>query len=218
MRSKSKRVPEGVVERLPLYLDTLLALADTRQATVSSARLGELTGVNPAQIRRDLTHFGSFGQRGVGYDVGALTTHIQRILGADHANRIALVGAGNLGTAIANYSALDTHGFVLSGVFDNDPAKVGRDLGRLHVQHVDQLDEFIRSLEIAIGIIAVPTVAAQDVADRLCRAGVRCILNYTPVSVVVPEGVVLHNTDPVHELLHTLYYLSTRGEGDLAEG
>jgi redox-sensing transcriptional repressor len=218
VRSTADRVPEGVVERLPLYLDALLLLAEQDGATVSSARLGELTNVNPAQIRRDLTHFGSFGQRGIGYDVGGLIAHIQRILGADHANRIALVGAGNLGTAIANYPALATHGFAVTSIFDNDADRVGRTIGGLVVQHADELAATIREQKIAIGIIAVPPFAAQEVADALCKAGVRVILNYTPVAVAVGPEVVLHNTDPVHELLHTLYYLSTRSGSELAEG
>ncbi|MFA5843785.1 MAG: redox-sensing transcriptional repressor Rex [Coriobacteriia bacterium] len=204
------RIPEGVIERLPHYLNVLISLRQDGQATVSSARLGELTSVNPAQIRRDLTHFGSFGKRGVGYDITTLVGRIQKILGADHTHRLALVGAGNLGSAIADYQGLRTHGFIVSGVFDNDSRKIGLRLGGTVVRHIDDLESLVAEQGIRIGVIAVPPDAAQVVADRLVDAGVSVILNYTPVMVRVPGHVTLHNTDPVQELLHTLYYLSRR--------
>lgn len=204
------RIPEGVIERLPAYLNVLIQLRDDAVPTVSSARLGELTAVNPAQIRRDLTHFGSFGKRGVGYDIHTLVERIQRILGADHAHRLALVGAGNLGSAIAGYHGLRQHGFVVTAIFDADPGKIGTTIGDITVLSVDVLATSLRQQDIRIGVIAVPPEAAQQVADQLSAAGVRIILNYTPVIVRVPAGVTLHNTDPVQELLHTLYYLSRR--------
>jgi redox-sensing transcriptional repressor len=203
-------IPVGVIERLPAYLNVLLQLAATGELTVSSARLGELARVNPAQIRRDLTHFGSFGRRGVGYDVQTLVERIQHILGSDHVHRLALVGAGNLGSAIARYSGLSKHGFIVSAVFDTDPDKIGGLIGDVPVLDMKDLERVIKRQGIAIGVIAVPPEAAQSVADRLSAAGVHVLLNYTPVMVQVPEGVTLHNTDPVQELLHTLYYLSRR--------
>jgi len=205
-----QRIPEGVIERLPAYLNVLIQLRTDGIGTVSSARLGELTSVNPAQIRRDLTHFGSFGKRGVGYEIGVLVERIQRILGSDHVHRLALVGAGNLGSAIAGYNGLKQHGFVVTAIFDNDPRKVGTHIGDIAVQPIDELDATLRKQGIRIGVVAVPPESAQMVTDELARAGVRVVLNYTPVIVRVPEGVTLHNTDPVHELLHTLYYLSRR--------
>lgn len=210
------RVPEGVVERLPAYLSVLIQMKSDGVITVSSARLGELTSVNPAQIRRDLTHFGSFGKRGVGYDVCLLTERIQRILGSDHAHRLALVGAGNLGSAIAGYDGLKQHRFMVAAIFDSDRRKVGRRIGDTVVQPVDELEATVRELGIRIAVVAVPPEAAQGVTDALADAGIRVVLNYTPVHVRVPPGVTLHNTDPVQELLHTLYYLSRR-EGDLTE-
>jgi len=206
--SESTRIPEGVIERLPLYLGVLIQLRQDGQSTVSSARLGELTDVNPAQIRRDLTHFGSFGKRGVGYDIVTLVDRVQRILGADHVHRLALVGAGNLGSAIANYNGLRQHGFHVTAIFDRDPHKVGTRIGDIIVQHINDLARTVEDQNIRIGVIAVPPEAAQEAADRLTDAGVRIMLNYTPVIVRVPPTVTLHNTDPVHELLHTLYYLS----------
>lgn len=206
----TQRIPEGVIERLPAYLNVLIQLRGDGIYTVSSARLGELTSVNPAQIRRDLTHFGSFGKRGVGYDITTLVERIQRILGADHVHQLALVGAGNLGSAIAGYNGLRQHGFTVTAVFDNDPAKIGTRVGDMVVQPVAELEKTLREQDIRIGVIAVPPEAAQTVADQLAAAGIRIILNYTPVIVRAPEDVTIHNTDPVQELLHTLYYLSRR--------
>lgn len=206
------RIPEGVIERLPTYLSALMQVRQGGFGTVSSARLGELTEVNPAQIRRDLTHFGSFGKRGVGYDVVTLIDRIQHILGSDHTHRIVLVGAGNLGAAIAAYDGLRARGFRVAAVFDNDPARIGQRIGDLIVQDVSELDRTVRAQGIRIGVIAVSPEAAQAAADALSATGVRVILNYAPTMVQVPDGVTLHNTDPVRELLHTLYYLS-RAEG-----
>lgn len=211
MDESGQHVPQGVIERLPLYLNVLIELRRDGHSTASSARLGELTGVNPAQIRRDLTHFGTFGRRGVGYEVVSLIDRIQRILGSDQTHRLVLVGAGNLGSAIAAYDGLRKHGFVVSAVFDADPAKIGSRLGDLIVRDASELERAVREQGIRIGVVAVPPVAAQSVADRLVAAGVQVILNYTPSVVRVPPGVTLHNTDPVQELLHTLYYLSRPG-------
>jgi redox-sensing transcriptional repressor len=204
------RIPAGVIERLPLYLNVLIHLRQDGECTVSSARLGELTAINPAQIRRDLTQFGSFGKRGIGYDVVTLIDRIQRILGSDHTHRLVLVGAGNLGSAIAGYNGLRKHGFIVSAVFDSDPARVGSRLGDLVVRDAAEMEQVVREQGIHIGVLAVPPEAAQSVADRLASAGIQVILNYTPVVVRVPPEVTLHNTDPVQELLHTLYYLSRR--------
>ena len=205
-----QRIPEGVIERLPLYLNVLIQLRSDGVATASSARLGELTDVNPAQIRRDLTHFGSFGQRGIGYDVISLIDSIQRILGSDHTHRLVLVGAGNLGSAIAGYNGLRKHGFIVSSILDVDPVKIGKRIGDVIVQPLADLERVVAEQQISIGVIAVPPAAAQAVADVLAAAGIRVMLNYSPVVVRVPAGVTLHNTDPVQELLHTLYYLSQR--------
>src|SRR5574340_511251 len=143
-RVVQRRIPEGVIERLPSYLNVLIQLRSDGVTTVSSARLGELTGVNPAQIRRDLTHFGSFGKRGVGYEITVLVDRIQRILGADHSHRLALIGAGNLGSAIAGYTGLKQHGFMVTAIFDNSPSKIGTRIGDITVQSVDELKSTLR--------------------------------------------------------------------------
>lgn len=203
-----ERIPQGVIERLPSYLNVLLQMRQEGTPTVSSARLSELCDVNAAQIRRDLAHFGSFGKRGVGYDITLLTQRIQNILGSDHAHRIALVGAGNLGSAIASYDGLRVRGFVVAALFDADPAKIGQRVGDLIVRDISELERVIAEQHIRIGVVAVTPDSAQEVVDRLASAGVAVVLNYTPALVTVPSGVTLHSTDPVRELLHTLYYLS----------
>lgn len=203
-----ERIPQGVIERLPAYLSVLLQLRQDGVQTVSSARLSELTDVNAAQIRRDLAYFGSFGKRGVGYDITSLAERIQRILGSDHAHRICLVGAGNLGSAIASYEGLRAKGFLVAAVFDADPRKIGQRVGDLIVRDVGELSRVVGEQSIRIGVVAVPPEAAQEVVDRMAMAGIRVILNYSPALVAAPSGVTLHNTDPVRELLHTLYYLS----------
>lgn len=207
-----RRIPQGVIERLPGYLNVLLHLRGDGSQTVSSARLSELAEVNAAQIRRDLAYFGQFGKRGVGYDIPLLVDRIQRILGSHHVHRIAILGAGNLGSAIASYDGLRARGFVVAAVFDNDPGKVGSRVGDLLVRHVDELPRVVREQGIRFGVIAVPQEVAQTAADLMCQAGVRVLLNYSPAFVEVPSSVTLHNTDPVRELLHTLYFLS-RADG-----
>jgi len=204
------RIPSGVIERLPLYLRVLVQLRQDGASTVSSASLGELSGVNPAQVRRDLSYFGTFGTRGIGYDISKLVRTVQHILGSDHIHRIALVGAGNLGSAIAGDAGLRKHGFVVSAVFDTDTAKIGSRIGDVLVRPVSEIPRAVKDLSIAIGVLAVPPEAAQEVSDELTDAGVEVILNYTPTLVRVRDGVLLHNTDPVRELLHTLYFMAKR--------
>jgi redox-sensing transcriptional repressor len=204
----NERVPQGVVERLPSYLNVLMHLREEGSQTVSSAQLSELADVNAAQIRRDLAYFGQFGKRGVGYDVGLLVDRIQRILGSDHVQRLAIVGAGNLGSAIAQYDGLRTRGFIVAGLFDQDPRKVVTRVGDLIVRDISELERAVREQSIRFGVIAVPPETAQEVADLLVAAGIQVVVNYSTAFVQVPDSVTLHNTDPVRELLHTLYYLS----------
>ncbi len=204
----SQRVPPGVIERLPIYLNCLIQLQSEGVAVVSSARLSTMSEVNAAQIRRDLARFGNFGRRGRGYEVDRLIATIQHILGADHTHKIALVGAGNLGSAIATYSGFAKHGFVVSAVFDVDPRKTGSRLGNAIVHDAEHMEAIVREQGISMAIVAVPSEAAQPTTDVLVRAGVKVIINYTPEVVSVPKSVSLHNTDPVKELLYTLYYLS----------
>jgi redox-sensing transcriptional repressor len=207
-----REIPQGVIERLSTYLNCLIKLQQNNVQTVSSAQLGASSGINPAEIRRDFTYFGTFGKKGVGYDVDTLISKIQKILGSDEPHKIALVGAGNLGTAIVKYEGLKQHGFHIAAVFDNDKKKIGKHIKNLEIFDVKNLPEIVRKANINIGIIAVPAPAAQKVADLMVEGGVSVILNYTPALITVPPNVQLHNTDPVRQLLHTLYYLSANNK------
>lgn len=202
------RVPEGVIQRLSTYLRCLTGFKKEGIKVVSSQKLSMSARVNPAQIRRDLSYFGSFGRRGLGYDVDALIAVISDILGIKNVNDIALVGVGQLGMALLGYSGLREQGFHIAHAFDNDREKIGKTIGGVKIQGIGDIKPTLEKEKIAIGLIAVPGDAAQIIADILVESGVKIILNYTPAPVSVPEEIQLHTTDPARELLHTLYYLT----------
>ena len=202
------RVPEGVIERLSTYLRCLTGFKKEGIKVVSSQKMSMSARVNPAQIRRDLSYFGSFGRRGLGYDIDSLINVISDILGIKHINEIALVGVGQLGQALLGYSGLKEQGFRVAYAFDNDRDKIGRSVGGVKIQGIGDIKQVMEKNNVPVGIIAVPGDAAQVIADILVESSVKIILNYTPTPVAVPEDVQLHTTDPARELLHTLYYLT----------
>jgi len=210
-RPKKKVLSSGVVERLSQYLNCLLQFREAGYKYVSSKELGFCTGINPAEIRRDLMKIGSTGKKGLGYPVDELIKSLQKALGTGFQEKVALVGAGNLGTAIAGFTGLKRHGFKIEAIFDVDPQKVGREIYGIFVYHVDDLEKIVREQKIRIGIIATPKEAAQEVAQKLIRSGVKIIVNYTDSVIKAPPGIKVHNTNPVVELLHTLYYLAKTG-------
>jgi redox-sensing transcriptional repressor len=194
-----RRIPEATVARLPVYLRSLLELnGDT--TTVSSERLAEMAGVNAAKVRKDLSYLGSYGTRGVGYDVEYLLFQMNRELGLHQHWPVVIVGIGNLGNALANYGGFSASGFHIVALVDADPAKVGQVVADQAVRSLDELPALVREHSIAIGIIATPAGAAQSVADRLVEAGVESILNFAPALVNVPEGVSLRKVDLAVEL------------------
>jgi redox-sensing transcriptional repressor len=205
-----RRIPEATVARLPLYLRSLYELAAAGVTTVSSERLADLCGVNAAKVRKDLSHLGSYGTRGVGYDVGVLLSQISRELGLNRDWSIAIVGLGNLGHALANYRGFGARGFRIVGLFDADPARIGEVVGGVRVAHVDDLPAVAARTPIAIGIIAVPAPVAQQVADRLVDAGVVSILNFAPAVISVPEHVSLRKVDLSIELQILSFYSQGR--------
>ncbi len=204
-------IPDVVVRRLPIYARSLAYLAEEGIESVSSQELGERIGVTAAQIRKDLSYFGEFGKQGIGYNVEYLLGHIRRILGLTDSWPVALVGAGQLGQAIARYEGFSTRGINIVGVFDNDPDKVGMDLGRLIVQSYAEMAKLIDNQHIRLAIVAVPASQAQQVVDQLVEHGVRGILNYAPIVVQVPDGVWVRHIDPV-ALLHSMTYYLAREE------
>ncbi len=205
---ETTRVPEGVIDRLSIYLRCLNTFKRTGSIVVSSQKLSMCARVNPAQIRRDLSYFGSFGRRGLGYDVDKLISVISDILDIKKTHEIALIGMGHLGSALLGYSGLQEQGFKISYVFDNDKSKVGQEIAGIKIAHIDDMRSVLEEENIHIGIIAVPDVVAQKVADELVDSGVNIILNYAPSPVTVPENIQVHTSDPARELLHTLYYLT----------
>ena len=206
MERSRRRIPEATVARLPVYLRTLLDLRDDGADTISSERLAELAGVNAAKVRKDLSWLGSYGTRGVGYDVDQLLLEISRELGLTRDWPVAIVGVGNLGAALANYGGFGERGFPVAALVDADPAKVGSVVAGHAVHHIDELDELVAELGIAIGIIATPAVGAQEVADRLVAAGVSSILNFAPAVVTVPAQTTLRKVDLALELQVLSFY------------
>jgi redox-sensing transcriptional repressor len=201
-----RRIPEATVARLPVYLRSLLEVAETKAPTISSERLAELAGVNAAKVRKDLSYLGSYGTRGVGYEVEFLLFQISRELGLTQDWPIAIIGIGNLGHALANYRNFSARGFRTVALLDADPAKVGEEVAGLSVRHLDELDSIVAEDRIAIGIIATPAHVAQDVADRLVAAGVTSILNFAPAVLSVPSGVSLRKVDLSIELQILSFY------------
>ena len=200
-------IPDIVIGRLPLYLRALSRLTLEGAKITSSHELGKRLGISSAQIRKDLSHFGEFGKQGTGYQVDYLTEQLRQILKVDKEWRVALVGVGDLGRALAHYNGFRDRGFRITMLFDNDPAKVGTMLDGFQIYDVAQMKDLIRQHGITLAMIAVPAEAAQQVADALVAAGVRGLLNYAPINIAVPEGVKVQYIDPVVHLQRITYYV-----------
>ncbi len=210
MADRSRRIPEATVARLPVYLRSLAELLEEKTSTVSSERLAEMAGVNAAKVRKDLSYLGSYGTRGVGYDVEYLAFQMSRELGLTHDWPVVIVGAGNLGQALANYGGFTERGFPVAALVDADRSKVGQHIHGVPVHHLDDLVALKEELGIAIGIIATPASAAQAVADVLAVAGIRSILNFAPAVISVPEGTSLRKVDLALELQILSFYQEHR--------
>ena len=193
--SRPDTIPNPAVRRLSLYLRQLESFQHKDRRTISSKQLGESLGLTDAQVRKDLAYFGQFGHPGVGYRVDDLIAQVRRILGTDKTWNVVLVGAGNLGRALISYKGFEKKNFKLSAVFDADPAKVGRRYGPLNILPMADLASTVQKLNIRLGIITVPAENAQSVADALVAAGIRGILNFAPVSLVVPPDVGVSGVD-----------------------
>lgn len=203
-------IPEATVARLPVYLRALYALADRGISTVASDELARATGVNSAKLRKDLSHLGSYGIRGVGYDVEYLVYQVSRALGLTQNWPVVIVGAGNLGRALANYGGFVTRGFRIEAVLDSNSSLVGDTIGGVLVRHVSELETVVTSHRIAIGVIAVPAGAAQSTCDRLVAAGVTSILNFAPLVLNVPKGVDVRKVDLSIELQILAFHAQRR--------
>jgi redox-sensing transcriptional repressor len=201
-----ERLSLGVAARLSRYLQVLTQARKMGRETISSQELSEYTHINPTQIRRDLSGFGKFGKRGVGYNVDSLVSEIRKILRTSGQHNIALFGAGNLGQAIASSDIFADHGFQIVAMFDVDPSVVGTQVGELSVRDFGELESVVAEDEIVVGVLAVPAGAAQAVADRLVEAGVKIIFNYSEQLLQVPPEVTVHASSPAVDLLYALYF------------
>jgi redox-sensing transcriptional repressor len=217
--SESARdIPEATVARLPLYLRALVTLSETGTTTCSSEELAAAAGVNSAKLRKDLSYLGSYGTRGVGYDVDYLRYQIAREIGQTQDWPVVIVGIGNLGHALANYSGFSSRGFRTVALLDADPARRGQPVAGLPIRAFDELDEIVREHRVAIGVIATPSHAAQHVCDRMVAAGIRSVLNFAPALLSVPEGVDVRKVDLSTELQILAYHEQRKLAGQRVEG
>ena len=200
-------IPRVVISRLPVYARALAALAQSGETVVSSQALGEQLDVTPAQIRKDLSYFGRFGKQGRGYNVRGLLTKLREILGLDRQWRLCLVGVGRLGQAIAEYGGFEPQGFQIVAAFDTEPEVIGTTVGHVTVRDASELDVYLRSYPVDIGVVAVPAAVAQKVVDRLVAAGIRSILNYAPIAPHVPPEVTIRHIDPVLAMQSMTFYI-----------
>jgi redox-sensing transcriptional repressor len=205
----SDRLSLGVAARLSRYLQVLTQARKMGKETISSQELSEYTHVNSTQIRRDLSGFGKFGKRGVGYNVDSLVSQIRKILRTSGQHNIALFGAGHLGKAIASSDIFADHGFRVVAIFDTDERKLGEEINGVRVRHTRELKQVVDDEDIVVGVLAVPTAAAQALADQLVDAGVKIIFNYSEALLQVPPEVTVHTSSPAVDLLYALYFYLT---------
>ncbi len=202
-----KPVPRVVVNRLPIYLRALYYAAEEGRTYISSQELGERLGYSAAQIRKDLSMLGEFGKQGAGYPIANLIKELEGLLHVDHTWDVVLVGVGDLGHALIHYQGFEPRGFRIAMAFDNNPAKIGQQVGHLIIRDAERLVEEVREAGIQIGMITTPASAAQRVAERLVEAGVRAILNYAPINLNLPEGIEIQYIDPVVHLQRMTFFL-----------
>jgi redox-sensing transcriptional repressor len=214
-QSRDRGIPEATVARLPLYLRALNGMAERGTATVSSEDLAVAAGVNSAKLRKDLSHLGSYGTRGVGYDVEYLVYQISRELGLTQDWAVAIVGVGNLGRALANYGGFVSRGFRVAALIDADPEVVGDTIAGLNVEHIDELEAVIKRRGVSIVVLATPAAAAQEVCDRVVAVGVTSILNFAPVVLSVPDSVDVRKVDLSIELQILAFHEQRKAGGPL---
>ena len=204
---KKREIPDIIVSRLPVYLRALHRMQAQDQQNTSSQELGEQVGISAAQIRKDLSQFGEFGKQGTGYNIVFLIGKLREILQVEHVWDVALVGMGDMGHALARYQGFSDRGFRVAMVFDNDPSKIGEQVGEFVIRNTDAIGQAIREAGIKVAMVCVPASAAQAVTNQLVKAGVKAILNYAPISLSVPAGIRVQYLDPSIGLHRMTYYL-----------
>ena len=205
---KHKRIPDETIRRLPVYLRGLMFLQESRQDRISSSKLGDFVGVPSWQIRKDFSYFGEFGVRGVGYEIKKLISEIKEILKLNVVQKAALVGVGNLGSAILSYPGFEIYGFNVTAAFDNNPKKIGKKIKNIEIKDVSSLS-ILKKENVKLGIIAVPRKAAQEIADALVKIGIKGILNFSPCYIMVPKKVKVITIDIAGYLARMPYYTPT---------
>lgn len=205
--AEAARVPEPTIERLSAYLQCVRTLREGGQGTSSSAEIARRTGINPAQLRKDLSYFGEFGTPGLGYDLEALENHLTRIMGLHVERDVLLVGAGNLGRALSSYTGFGRRGFRIVAAFDVAHDKIGHSLGDCPVYDIGRIADVNQHLKAEVGVIAVPVAAAQNALDALVTAGVRAVLNFAPTTVNAPSAIAVRNVDLTSQMEILSYYL-----------
>jgi redox-sensing transcriptional repressor len=215
---RDRAIPEATVGRLPVYLRALVEMAERGATTISSGDLAEAAGVNSAKVRKDLSYLGSYGTRGVGYDVAYLIHQVRRELGLTQHWPVVIAGAGNLGHALSNYRGFSERGFRIAAIVDNAQERVGERIGPISVEHIDGLADIVGREDVAIGVICTPAAAAQDVADRMVAAGLRSILNFAPAVISVPDNVSVRKVDLSIELQILAYYEQRKAVLDAVKG
>lgn len=210
--TEPRSIPEATVARLPLYLRSLQEITAEGATTVSSERLATMAGVNAAKVRKDLSYFGSYGTRGVGYEVKSLLFEIRRELGLTHDWPCVIAGMGNLGQALANYGGFSDRGFVVAALVDKDDEKIGTEVGGVEIEHIDELSKIVEERSVSIGVITTPAAVAQQVADDMVRAGIVSILNFSPTMISVPEHISVRRVDLAVELQILSFYQERRSD------
>jgi redox-sensing transcriptional repressor len=209
---RQKKIPYVAINRLSIYYRCLERISEVKNLgdfeVISSSEMAEITGINSAQIRKDLAYFGEFGKRGVGYSLKNLSKELKNILGLDKKWPIIIVGAGNLGQALINYKGLEKRGFVIEGIFDNSPIKIGKKLRQIIIQDVKEIESFIKKKNIKIAVLTVPATSAQEVAGRMVKGGIKAILNFAPIRIILSPEIKIHNVDLSIEFEGLTYYLS----------
>ena len=209
---KQKNIPSITINRLSIYHRCLEKIAETEKKKelkiISSFEIAEMTGINSAQIRKDLAYFGEFGKRGIGYPLIDLSRELKKILGLDKKWSVIIAGAGNLGKALVRYKGFQKRGFIIKGIFDNNPSKIGKKLGHNFICDIKEMEKFIQTENINIGVLVVPADYAQEVADKMVASGIKAILNFAPAHIILPPEIEIHNVDLSIEFEGLTYYLS----------
>jgi redox-sensing transcriptional repressor len=203
----AEKIPDIIISRLPVYLRALQRMADNGIKTTSSQELGDSVGISAAQIRKDISQFGEFGKQGTGYSISYLLDKLREILKVDRLWDVIIVGAGDMGHALARYQGFANRGFNVVMIFDNDKDKIGQEIGDLTVEDTANLIEKVKASGIKIAMLTIPAKVAQETTDQLVKAGIKAILNYAPISLNIPEGVKVQYIDPATQLQKMTYYL-----------